>query len=86
MLNHLHLSRPATLIPDVGRRRLWLLIGAAAVAAALAGSAGRPIGAGAAKEIDHQVSGAGRMIYRGRWSRARTSDHCSGLPRQRAGW
>ena len=65
MLNHLHLTRPATLSNDVGRRRLWLLIGAAALAAALVGSAARPIGAGATKESDHQVSGAGRTIIEG---------------------
>src|SRR5260370_14859166 len=44
---------------------LWLLIGADALAAALVGSAARPIGAGAAKESDHQVSGAGRTIIEG---------------------
>jgi hypothetical protein len=65
MLNHLHLSRPATLSHDAGRRRLWLLIGAAALAAALVGSTARPIGAGAAKDSDHQVSGAGRTIIEG---------------------
>src|SRR6266851_5305305 len=65
MPNHPHLTRPATLSNDVRRRRLWLLIGAAALAAALVGSAARPIGAGAAKESDHQVSGAGRTVIEG---------------------
>ncbi len=65
MMNHLHLSRPAALSHDAGRRRLWLLVGAAVLAAALVGSAARPIGAGAAKEGDHQVSGGGRTIIEG---------------------
>jgi hypothetical protein len=52
---------------DLGRRRrTWLLIGGALLlAAALIGSAARPMAAGAAREGDHQASGAGRTIIEG---------------------
>jgi hypothetical protein len=46
-------------------RRFWLWVGIALLAAALIGSASRPITAGAAKEGDHQVSGGGRTIIEG---------------------
>jgi hypothetical protein len=46
-------------------RRFWVLIGAAILAAALAGSVSAPIVAGASKDGDHQVSGAGRTIIEG---------------------
>lgn len=47
------------------RRRLWLLAAAALLATVLAGSAARSITAGAAKEGDQQVSGAGKTIIEG---------------------
>jgi hypothetical protein len=45
--------------------RLWLLVAAALLAVALVGSATRSITAGAAKEGDQQVSGAGKTIIEG---------------------
>lgn len=64
-MDHLHISRPTALSHDARLRRFLLLVGAALVAAALIGSASRPIAAGAAKEGDHQVSGGGRTIIEG---------------------
>jgi hypothetical protein len=46
-------------------RRFWLLAGAALLAAALVGSATRSITAGAEREGDHQVAGAGKTIIEG---------------------
>ena len=46
-------------------RRFWLLVGAALLAAALIGSAARPIAVGADKGGDHQASGAGKTIIEG---------------------
>jgi hypothetical protein len=45
--------------------RFWLCVGALLLAAALIGSASRPIAVGAAKEGDQQVSGAGKTIIEG---------------------
>jgi hypothetical protein len=45
--------------------RLWLLVAAALLAAALVGSAARSIPAGAAKEAEQQVSGGGKTIIEG---------------------
>jgi len=65
MMNHRHLSGPAALSQEAGRRRLWLLVGAALLAAVLVGSATRSITVGAAREGDPQVSGAGKTIIEG---------------------
>lgn len=46
-------------------RRIWLLVVAALLAAALVGSATRSITAGAEREGDHQVAGAGKTIIEG---------------------
>lgn len=46
-------------------RNLMLGVIAASVALTLIGSAARPIAAGAARESDHQVAGAGRTIIEG---------------------
>jgi len=48
-----------------GWRRFWLLAAAALLAAALVGSATRSITAGAEREGDHQVAGAGKTIIEG---------------------
>jgi hypothetical protein len=53
-----HASRPRL-------RKLVLLVGAVLVAAALIGSAARPIAAGAARDADQQVMGAGKTIIEG---------------------
>jgi len=63
-MEHLHISRPAALSHNAGRRFL-LLVGAALLAAALIGSESRPITAGAARDGDHQVAGAGKTIIEG---------------------
>jgi hypothetical protein len=46
-------------------RRFWLLVTAALLATVLVASATRSIAAGAAREGDHQVSGAGKTIIEG---------------------
>ena len=48
-----------------GWRRFWLSAAAALLAAALVGSATRSITAGAEREGDHQVAGAGKTIIEG---------------------
>jgi hypothetical protein len=50
---------------QLAMRRLVLWVGAALLALGLIGSAARPLVAGAAKEGDHQVSGAGKTIIEG---------------------
>jgi hypothetical protein len=47
------------------RWRIWLLVGAVLLAAALVGSATRAIAAGAERESGAQVSGAGKTIIEG---------------------
>jgi len=48
-----------------GLRKLALVVGAVLVAVALIGSAARPIAAGAARDADQQVMGAGKTIIEG---------------------
>jgi hypothetical protein len=64
-MDQLHASRPIALSHDAVLRRFLLLVGAAVLAAALIGSASRPISAGAARDNDHQVAGAGKTIIEG---------------------
>jgi len=64
-MDQLHVSRPIALSHDAGFRRSLLLVGAALLTIALIGSAARPIAAGAARDGDHQVAGAGKTIIEG---------------------
>ena len=59
------ISEPRGRLSGLGlRQRLWLLVAAALLAAVLVGSATHSI-AGAAKDGDQQVSGAGKTIIEG---------------------
>jgi hypothetical protein len=66
MLGNQLISEPLGWFSGVRRgRRFWLLAGATLLAAALVVSATRSITAGAEREGDHQVAGAGKTIIEG---------------------